>query len=90
MNKGELVEKIASKTLSTQSEVETTINTLIEVIRATVKKGDDVKLIGLGTFMKYKRKARKGRNPQTGAAIQIPAMWLPKFKAGRDFKLEVK
>ena len=55
-----------------------------------VKKGDDVKLVGFGTFTKAKRKARTGRNPQTGKAIKIPAAWAPKFRAGAEFKSMVK
>ena len=59
-------------------------------IKKAVKKGDDVTLVGFGTFTKSKRKARTGRNPQTGKEIKIPAMTVPKFRAGREFKLFVK
>ena len=55
-------------------------------VKKSVKKGEDVTLIGFGTFTKSKRKARLGRNPQTGKEIKIPAMTVPKFRAGREFK----
>jgi nucleoid DNA-binding protein len=58
--------------------------------QGTSRKGDDVKLVGFGTFTKAKRKARTGRNPQTGKAIKIPAAWAPKFRAGAEFKSMVK
>ena len=62
------------------------LNETLSIIKSTVKKGQDVTLIGFGTFSKAKRKARMGRNPQTGKALKIPAMSVPKFKAGKDFK----
>ena len=55
-----------------------------------MKKGEDVTLIGFGTFTKSKRKARIGRNPQTGKEIKIPAMNVPKFRAGREFKNAIR
>jgi DNA-binding protein HU-beta len=58
----------------------------LETIKKVVAKGDDVKLVGFGTFSRGKRKARTGRNPQTGAAISIPACKVPRFKAGKEFK----
>ena len=90
MNKSELVDKI-SGLLPKGSElkkthIENILNETIGVIKTTLKKGDDVTLIGFGTFSKVKRKARVGRNPQTGKALKIPAKNLPKFKAGKDFK----
>ncbi len=89
MNKSELVEKILShKELAEckKSQMELMLNETLSIIKSTVKKGQDVTLIGFGTFSKAKRKARMGRNPQTGKALKIPAMSVPKFKAGKDFK----
>ena len=89
MNKAQLVEKIASEVQMTKAQTETVLDQCIETIKKTVSKGDDVKLVGFGTFSRGKRKARTGRNPQTGAAITIPASKVPKFKAGKEFKESV-
>jgi DNA-binding protein HU-beta len=90
MNKAQLIEKIASETNISKAQAEAILDCTIDTIKRTVKKGDDVKLVGFGTFTKAKRKARVGRNPQTGKAIKIPAAWTPKFRAGSDFKSLVK
>ncbi len=90
MNKQQLIEKIATEANCTKAQVENILNCAFENIKKTVKKGDDVKLVGFGTFTKSKRKARMGRNPQTGKAIKIPAAWAPKFRAGAEFKEMVK
>ena len=86
MNKGQLIEAIAKNTNLTKVDTESVLNGAIDLIKKCVKKGDDVTLIGFGTFTKSKRKARMGRNPQTGKEIKIPAMNVPKFRAGREFK----
>jgi DNA-binding protein HU-beta len=90
MNKQQLIEKIAAETNCSKAQTEALLNCAFENIKKAVKKGDDVKLVGFGTFTKAKRKARIGRNPQTGKAIKIPAAWAPKFRAGSDFKALVK
>lgn len=90
MNKAQLIEKIATETKVSKAQAENILDCAIETIKKTVKKGDDVKLVGFGTFTKAKRKARIGRNPQTGKAIKIPASWAPKFRAGAEFKSMVK
>ena len=89
MNKAQLVEKVASETRMTKAHIETVLDQAIETIKKTVAKGDDVKLVGFGTFSRGKRKARTGRNPQTGAAIMIPASKVPRFRAGKEFKEQV-
>lgn len=90
MNKAQLIEAIAKNANLTKVDTENVINSAIELIKKTVKKGEDITLIGFGTFTKSKRKARLGRNPQTGKEIKIPAMNVPKFRAGREFKMAVK
>ena len=90
MNKAQLIESVANATKMTKTDCESAINASLEAIKKAVKKGDDVTLIGFGTFTKTKRKARMGRNPQTGKEIKIPAMTVPKFRAGREFKNFVK
>ena len=86
MNKAELIEKIAENSELTKSNIEKVLDLTLQVICKSIKKGDDVKLVGFGTFTKTKRKARNGRNPQTGEQIKIPSSWSPKFKPGSDFK----
>lgn len=86
MNKAEIVEQLASELKMTKASCESVIDGMISLVKKSVKKGDDVTLIGFGTFTKSKRKARMGRNPQTGAAIKIPSMNVPKFRPGKAFK----
>ena len=86
MNKAQLIEAVAKAAKVTKVDAELVLNTALDTIKKSVKKGDDVTLIGFGTFTKSKRKARTGRNPQTGKEIKIPAMVVPKFRAGREFK----
>lgn len=90
MNKAQLVEQIAKSTSLTKTDVEAVLNSSLEVIKKAVKKGDDVTLVGFGTFTKSKRQSRVGRHPQTGKEIKIPAMTVPKFRAGADFKKAVR
>lgn len=86
MNKADLVERIAKQTGQTKMGVEETINAAIDIIKAAVKKREDVTLVGFGTFTQTRRLARNGRNPQTGKEIRIPEMTLPRFKPGKEFK----
>jgi DNA-binding protein HU-beta len=90
MNKTQLVDGVAKQTQLTKTMVEEVINASIEQIKKSVKKGDDVTLVGFGTFTKAKRRARAGRNPQTGKEIKIPAMTVPRFRAGKEFKDAVR
>ena len=89
MNRKELIEAILkNKELShmTKKEAEQFLGTFIDVVRKTVKKGDDVSLVGFGTFSKVKRAARMGMNPATGEKIKIKARTLPKFRPGKAWK----
>ncbi len=90
MNKTELVDSIAKETTLAKVNVEAVLNTALDFIKKSVKKGDDVTLVGFGTFTKSKRKARTGRNPQTGKEIKIPAMTVPRFRPGKEFKEAVR
>jgi len=89
MNKADLIGEIAKVTCS-KKEAEEALSATIAAIKKALKKGDSVTLVGFGTFSVSKRKARKGRNPQTGEAIKIPAKKVPVFKAGKNFKDAVK
>lgn len=90
MNKQQLIDKMAADGNMSKAQAEQFLNLTVENIKKAVKKGDDVKIVGFGTFTKAKRKARTGRNPQTGKAIKIPATWYPKFRPGAEFKAAVK
>ena len=90
MNKAQLIDRLAKETTMSKTHCEYLLDCTLNTIKKAVKKGDDVKLVGFGTFAKAKRKSRKGRNPQTGKTITIPATTYPKFKAGREFKMMVK
>ncbi|MEB3206716.1 MAG: HU family DNA-binding protein [Vampirovibrionales bacterium] len=86
MNKEELVQEVAKKTKASQKSVAEILSTAIETIEKTVSKGKKVTLVGFGTFEPRKRKSRKGRNPQTGKELNIPAKTVPAFSAGKKFK----
>jgi DNA-binding protein HU-beta len=89
MNRKELVESILqNKELShlSKKDADRFINSLIETVKKTVKKGEDVSLVGFGTFTKVKRAARTGVNPATGERIRIKAKTVPKFRPGKEFK----
>ncbi|MGZ3687074.1 MAG: HU family DNA-binding protein [Bdellovibrionota bacterium] len=90
MNKTQLVDLVAKNAQLTKTSVEDVLNHALDLIKKSVKKGDDVTLVGFGTFTKAKRKARAGRNPQTGKEIKIPAMTVPRFRAGKEFKDAVR
>jgi DNA-binding protein HU-beta len=90
LNKGDLVGKIAKDAAITKRQAEEAFNSLFGGIASTLKKGQRVTLVGFGTFSVAKRKARKGRNPQTGAPIKIAARKVPKFTPGKVLKSAVK
>jgi DNA-binding protein HU-beta len=84
MNKAELVAQIADETGISKTQANAVIDSFTEAVTKTLKKNDSVTLVGFGTFSVSKRKARKGRNPQTGEAIKISAKKVAKFKAGAE------
>ena len=83
MNKNELIAEIAEQTELTQAKAAETVDAFIEIVSGAMAKGDEVRLVGFGTFCTVHRKATEGRNPRTGAVIKIPAANKPKFKAGK-------
>jgi DNA-binding protein HU-beta len=89
MNKGDLVSEVA-KVLNTQKEAQAAVDCVISSITKALENGDAVSLVGFGTFKVADRKARKGRNPQTGEEIDIAASKVPKFVAGKALKEAVK
>ncbi|OGN61327.1 MAG: DNA-binding protein HU [Chlamydiae bacterium RIFCSPHIGHO2_12_FULL_49_11] len=86
MNKNELVEEISNKTGFTKADTLRFVNATVETISQQLRKGKDVQLVGFGTFRVTQRKARNGRNPQTGKPIKIQAKKVAVFKAGKGLK----
>lgn len=89
MNKQELVASVADKAGLTKKDAEKCVNALVDAIKEALNKGDKVSLVGFGTFEVRERAARSGRNPQTGAAIKIPAGKVPAFRPGKELKESV-
>ena len=86
MNKNDLVNQVSDSTGLSKSDSAKAVDSVLDTITSTLKSGGDVRLVGFGTFLVSKRKATTGRNPQTGAAINIPAANVPKFRAGKSLK----
>ena len=85
MNKAELIDAI-TKVTNTKKEATVAVNEVLDVIKKTLKKKQEVAIVGFGTFKVSKRKARMGKNPQTGEAIKIAAKKVPVFRPGKAFK----
>ena len=90
MNKGELIEAVAKDAGISKALAGKVLDSAIEAITKSLSKGDRVALVGFGTFSVSARKARSGRNPQTGKEIRIPATKVAKFKAGNKLVQAVK
>jgi DNA-binding protein HU-beta len=84
MNKAELVAQIAEEAGITKTQANAALDSFVDSVTKTLKKGDKVTLVGFGTFTVAKRAARTGRNPQTGEAIKIKAKKVARFKAGKE------
>jgi len=90
MTKDQVIEAVANKTGLSKKQTDEVIEGLLETITKALQKGDKVVFTGFGAFLISHRKARQGVNPKTGAKIQIPAMKVPKFRAGKALKEAVK
>ncbi|MBA4417374.1 MAG: DNA-binding protein HU [Syntrophus sp. (in: bacteria)] len=86
MTKAEIVEKISKETKVTKSVAAKAFGVVIDSVKEALQKGEKVSVVGFGTFSVVARKARKGRNPQTGKEIKIAAKKVPKFTAGKNLK----
>ena len=89
-NKADLIDGVASKSGLTKKDATAAVEALFEVVTETLASGERVQVIGFGSFEVRERAARKGRNPQTGEEIEIPATKVPAFKAGKGLKDSVK
>ncbi len=86
MNKADMIEQIAQAAEVSKSAAERAVDALVAAIKTSLRKGEMVTLVGFGTFYVGKRQARTGRNPRTGAELQIAATKVPKFRAGKALK----
>jgi DNA-binding protein HU-beta len=86
MNKNDLIARVADVTTLSRSDATRAVEAILDVITSAMKQGDEVKLVGFGTFAVANRAATIGRNPRTGEEIKIPASKQPKFKAGKQLK----
>lgn len=90
MTKEDLIDKVASGAGLSKANASRVLNTMLDSIKAALKKGQKVALVGFGNFSVSKRKARKGRNPRTGEVIAIKATKVPRFSSGKSLKDSVK
>ncbi|OGI16316.1 MAG: DNA-binding protein [Candidatus Moranbacteria bacterium RBG_19FT_COMBO_42_6] len=90
MNKDALVAEIAAKTELSKKDVEAVVDNMVDIVTKSLQGGNKVTLTGFGTFKVSKRAAREGINPQTKEKLQIPAMTVPKFTAGKALKEAVR
>ena len=90
MNKAELIAKIADDAGITKTQANASLDSFVEAVTKTLKGNGKVTLVGFGTFSVSKRAARNGRNPQTGAPMQIPGKKLPDFTAGKTIKRKIR
>jgi DNA-binding protein HU-beta len=90
VTKAELIEKIAAGAGLSKADASRALDSTLDAIKASLKKGQKVTLVGFGTYSVSKRKARKGRNPRTGEVINIPAAKTPKFTSGKALKDALK
>lgn len=90
MNKDELIRAVSEHSSLTKDSAGKAVEAILSTITSTLKKGEPVNLIGFGSFKVSERAAREGRNPQTGAPIQIPATKVPSFTAGKSLKDAIK
>jgi DNA-binding protein HU-beta len=90
MTKAELIEKMAKDAGVSKAAAGKALDSFVDGVKKTLKKGNKVALVGFGTFSVSKRKARKGRNPRTGETISIKATKAPKFTSGKAFKEAVR
>ncbi len=90
MNKASIVDEVHKKLGGTKVQAEEVVDTVIDLIVGTLKKGDEVSIAGLGIFSTKTRAARQARNPRTGQMVSVPEMKVPKFRPAKAFKEAVK
>jgi DNA-binding protein HU-beta len=86
MNKQELINQVADRSGLARSDAARAVETMLELVTSTLKRGDEVRLVGFGNFSVTRRKASIGRNPRTGEPMQIKSSAQPKFRPGKILK----
>lgn len=86
MTKAELVEQVASQSQLTKKDAEVIVQTVLDCITDSLQRGEKIELRGFGSFRIRNRSSRQGRNPKTGAGVQVPAKRVPYFKPGKEIK----
>lgn len=86
INKSDIIDKMADKTGLTKADAGRALDEFVEIVKASLKKGNDIAIAGFGSFDVVSRKAREGRNPQTGEKIKIKASKSPRFRPGKALK----
>lgn len=86
MTKKEFIDALSSKTGMTKAKTSETVDTILEIIVSSCQKKESIQFTGFGTFEARQNKATKRINPQTGKQVSVPARWVPKFRAGANFK----
>lgn len=89
LNKVELVDAVSANSGLSKSDAAKAVEAVLDSITAELRKGEEVRLVGFGTFLVSQRAASEGRNPRTGEPVQIPASKQPKFRAGKGLKEEL-
>ena len=90
MTKAEFIARVSRKVKLNKAQTGRVMDVVLEEVTGVLKMGDSIALTGFGTFLVSKRKARKGRNPRTGATMNIPASSVPRFRPGKNLKATVK
>ena len=86
MNKNDLIAQVADETKLTKADCSRVLEAALGIAKTAIRKGDDLRLVGFGTFVRARRSARLARNPQTGKEIQIKAHYVPRFRPGKEFR----
>lgn len=89
MNKAELIDIIATKTEVSKVQAKVMVDVFLETISTSLQKGEEVRLVGFGTFLVSMRQKRLARNPRTGEMMEIPPSKMPKFRAGKELKEQI-
>ena len=90
MTKAEFIERVSKKVRLSKAQTGRVMDAALDEVTGLLKRGDSIALTGFGTFLVTKRKARRGRNPRTGATMNIPASTVPRFRPGKHLKASVK
>jgi len=90
MTKAEFIQSVSKKVKLSKAQTARIVDATLDEVQALLKKGDSIAFTGFGTFLVTKRKARKGRNPRTGASMNIPATSVPRFRPGKNLRAAIK